>query len=273
MLDEYKQIYEIQANLIPNWKKLSKLELCNKYVEAVNNNDDLKDAYLGAVICSFWHIIPRIYYAQQIKFASEEDVYDWFIDGLLCALTEHVWLNPDNSLYKNPDGPEKAICVCIYSAKLNFFKALDCQKRKISKNSLSLDELSENSADSYYLPYYDDEYYKGSYVYNLVIEFFKRRDYFTAFLLDAIINVDVFSKLASTNSYELSDRKLIKHLRTLYNTAYCKLFSSIYDLPEEEVKQGASYIINLTSNRMHENITSVLFLLSKDKLLKQYARS
>ena len=32
MLDEYKQIYIECANLIPNWRKLSKSELANLYI-------------------------------------------------------------------------------------------------------------------------------------------------------------------------------------------------------------------------------------------------
>ena len=86
MLDEYKQLYKENADLIKNWRKLSKTELCNKYVEAVNNNDANQESYLSAVIYSFWYIIRRSYYAQQFKLASEEDVYSWYIDGVLCAL-------------------------------------------------------------------------------------------------------------------------------------------------------------------------------------------
>lgn len=258
--------------MIPGWKKLSKLELCNKYVESVQNNDGLQDSYLSAIICTFWYIIRRTYYAQQFKLASEDDVYNWFIDGLLCALNEHVWLNPDNKLYNDSSGPEKAISVCIYSAKLNFFEALNCQKRKISKDSLSLDELLENTSDGYYLPYYDSEQYKDSYLYKLVLKFFNSKDYFTAFLLDALVNVDVFSRPAKNEPYQLSNRKLIKHLRTLYNN-YCELFSQIYNLSLNDVKTAASYINNLTVDRMSRNITNVLFMLSKDKQLKLYARS
>ena len=33
MLDEYKQIYIENANLIPNWREMSKSELANLYIE------------------------------------------------------------------------------------------------------------------------------------------------------------------------------------------------------------------------------------------------
>lgn len=274
MLDDYRKSYEECANIIPDWKKLSTIQLCSKYIESKDSNSTLVESYLSAIILKSWNIIPRIYYAQKIKIASEEDVYNWFIEGVLAAIDTHCWTDPDNALYGDSRGPEKAISVCIYSAKLNFFEALNYDKRKISKFSYSLEELEENSSDGYYFPYFDKTPFMEMYMYKKVRQLFEEYDYFTAFLLDAIVNVDVFSKNidGSKNVYQLSDRKLIKHLRNI-DDRYVEIFCNTYNLDLNEVKQGAEFISNLDSGRMHKNIINILFVLKHDKDLINYLRS
>ena len=274
MLDEYKKSYEECANIVKDWKKLSPLELCSKYIDAKENNSNLTESYLSAIILKYWHIISRTYYAQKVKLATEEDVYCWFIEGVLAAVNTHCWTDPKNSLYQDALGHEKAISVCVYSAKLNFFEALNYDKRKVHKFSYSLDELEENSSDGYYFPYHDKTPYMEMYMYKKIRSLFFEYDYFTAFFLDAIVNVDVFSKNidGSGNSYQLSDRKLIKHLRNI-DSRYIQIFSNTYDIDKNEVKQGADFIKNLDSNRMHKNIVNLLFVLKHDKELINYLRS
>lgn len=187
-------------------------------------------------------------------------------------MNNHVWTDPNSNLYNNKEGPEKAISVCIYSAKLNYFKGLDYDKRKITKNSLSLQELQENSSDDYYLPTLDHSPYMQMYLFDKVKSLFNNYDYFSAFLLDAIVNVDVFSKEKNSGVIELSNRKLIKHLRNI-NSRYIKIFSDTYKLDCNEVKKAADFIKNLTPDRMIRNINNLLFLLKHDKELIEYIKS
>ena len=273
MLDEYKHIYQENANLIKNWQDLSILDLCNKYVYyKENNNEDMMNSYLSAVICKYWTVISRLFYSQKYKFASEEDVYGWVIDGILNALDHHVWTDPNNKLHNDPNAPDKAIKVCIYSAKINFFVALNYEKRKATKYSYSLDELSETSSDDYYIPYIEPSPYMKLYMYNKIRNYFLDYDYFSAFLLDAIVNVDVFSKDEKTEFIGLSNRKLIKHLRSI-DDRYIKVFSDEYELDSEQVRKASEFIQNLSPDRMARNISNLLFLLSKDKELLNYIKS
>jgi hypothetical protein len=271
VLDETKRIYEESASYIKDWKKLSTEELCEKYIDYKESDPEKSDCYLSAIICRYWYIIARTFYAQRVKLASEEDVYDWFIDGICNAMNNHVWTDPNSNLYNNKEGPEKAISVCIYSAKLNYFRGLDYDKRKVTKNSLSLQELEENSSDDYYIPTLDHSPYMQMYLYDKVRLLFDNYDYFSAFLLDAIVNVDVFSKEKESGVAELSNRKLIKHLRNI-NDRYVKIFSDTYKLNSDEVKKAADFIKNLTPDRMIRNINNLLFLLKHDKELIEYIK-
>lgn len=272
MLDEYKKSYEELASFIEDWKKKSSQELCQLYIDNLDTDKYKAECYLSALICKYWYIISRTYYAQRVKIASPETVYDWFIEGLYNAVRHHVWTNPDNSLYKDNNAVEKAISVCIYSAKLNYFQSLEYDKRKVGKFSLSLEELQENSSDDYYLPYNDKSPYMEMYMYNKVKNLFANYDYFSAFLLDAIVNSDVFIKENEHDCYSLSSRKLIKNLRNI-DDRYIKIFSNLYDLNEDEVRKATQFIKNLSSDRMIRNVNNLLFVLKHDKELITYLKS
>ena len=271
MLDEYKASYEECANLISNWKSLSINDLANKYVYYQEINNLMADSYLSAIICRYWKVINKSYYKQIIIIATPEDVYEWVLEGIMKALTNHVWLDPKNSLYNDPLGADKAIKVCIGSARINFFNAVNYTKRKINKYTMSLDELEENSPDGYYLPSSKEPEFFTTYIYTKVKSFFDDYNYFSAFLLDSLINADVFSDLSGKNFHELSFRKLIKHLRNL-DDHYCKIFSDTYDIDFLKVDKAANFIKNLSRDRMIRNIYNLLFLLKKDKDLINYIK-
>lgn len=269
MLDEYRHSYEECADIIKEWRNKSVTDLCNSYITCDDPN--LTEGYLSAIICKYWNVISRSYYAQKFIIASPEDVYEWVLEGILNALNRRPWIDPSNSLYQDEEGPDKAIKVCIYSAKINFFNANNYDKRSIIKHSLSLDELIENTSDDYYLPCFDKSPFIEMYMYEKVRKMFNEYDYFSAFLLDSIVSVDVFSDISHQRFYELSHRKLIKHLRHL-SDRYCKIFSDTYGLDFIEVKKAAEFISNLDSNRMNRNIINLLFLLRQDKELVDYIK-
>ena len=107
MLDEIKSTYLEQAALIPNWKSMTKTELCNLYIDN-ENNSYLRDRYLSAIILKYW---PKIYslYSNTYLTATYDDVYNWVVEGILYALKHRRWLEKDSNIYNDPDGPDKAI--------------------------------------------------------------------------------------------------------------------------------------------------------------------
>ena len=106
MLEEYKKIYEENANLISDWKNLSCLELANNYLN--ESNSLRKESYLSAIICNRWHLIGREYSRQCYKFADPEDIYEWLVTAIMYVLEHHVWTNPESNLYEDPEAVEKA---------------------------------------------------------------------------------------------------------------------------------------------------------------------
>lgn len=257
MLDEYKALYEENASLIDNWKKLSKSDLCNLYLQyKEQNKDDYAEACVSGLICKYWSMITQYYYRQTTQIADDVDCYDWLIDAIMYGLEKHVWTDPESSLYGDEKGPEKALTVCIASTRITFFQYSNRGKRKLNYNALSLDLLEEDSSDGYYLQYKDTYYFRNEKLYNMVIEYFNKKDYFTAFFIDAFIHADVFNK-------KFDENKLRNHLKTL-DKRYCKMFSSVYLIDENEVEKASKYIIDMTDKNISKHVQDFIIKFSRN---------
>lgn len=275
MLKEYKQACYDNASFIDGWKNIDKNELCRKYVaEKEAGNDWVADNYLSAIIYKFWNVTEHNYHSQPYKKATEGDCIDWTITGILKALTQHIWDDPTNVLYGDPKGPEKAINTCIYSTKINFYQKIQHQKEKISYEYLSLEQLMEDTSDSYYLPYKDRDTATENYVIGVIKESFNKKEYLKAFVLDSILNFDVFDTISEDNvKYTVfSDKKLRKQLRDM-DGKYCKQFASRYGLDLQSVLNSIHYVTDLDYSRMFVRVNNLLKSLKHDKgLIAHIAR-
>lgn len=270
-----KSIYKENASLIPGWRKLGRSELCRRYLQYKDVNQQLAQSYLSAIIYNFWNVIQHDYYSQQVKMASETDCYEWVIDSILYCLNKHVWTDPDSQLYKDPNGPEKAINVSIVSGRANYYVARNRDKRKVQLESISLDKLQEDSSDSYFLPYFDTDDTCLYYLYDKVRDYFTKKDYFASFAIHAIITFDFQIQYSEDgNMYTVfSDTQLKHYLRNMSDDDY-NYFSEMYDINLCDVKYAAKYVKDLTYDRMSRNLNNLFNTLKHDrqflKTLKGY---
>lgn len=268
MLKEYKQLYENCANSgIPNWKELDKNLLCNLYLE--NKGKPLENAYLSAIILNYWNLISSWYTSQQYKFATEEDCYESIIDSILYSLNKHVWLDENSSLYGDKNGPDKAINVCIKSRKGTFYQLSSKDIRKLNYNSLSLEAISENVNDDFYLEdenNKDTDYSFEIYLENYIKKKFNEKDYFLAFFLDALINSNVFVNEINNNEQivAFSPRKTITRLKNL-SLDYLDIFAHRYAVSKEIAVKQAEIIKGLTYKQFNDNIKNGLLKLTYDR--------
>lgn len=271
MLDEYKNIYRQQASFIPGWEKTSRSDLCRKYIEN-KDNKSLADSYLSAIIYKFWNVMEHNYFTQSSqKLASQQDCYDWNIEGILYALNRHVWDDPDNELYQDVNGPEKAINVTIYSQKLNFYNSYKTYKRQVNSSLLSLEKLQEDASDSYYTPYNEDYNFTDSYMYKKVKDYFNLKLYLEAFVLDSILNHDMFT--LTEDRCEIFNRfKLTKHLHHLDDN-FCRYFSKFYKLPIEKVKLATTYIVDVSTDSLNTKINRLFKNILRDKEFYEYIKN
>lgn len=268
MLNEYRQLYEKCAdNGLSDWRLLDKNVLCNKYIE--HKGTPLENSYLSAIIVKYWGLIESWYSSQQYKFATEEDCYELVIDSILYALNKHTWLNPESSLYGDENGPDKAINVCVKSRKVTFYQLSSKDIRKLNYNSLSLEAISENVNDDFYIEdeNNDDKNYSfEAYIEGYIKNKFKNKDYFLSFFIDMIVNIDVFSSDLSEEelTVSFSPRKVTSYFKKM-PIEYVESFSLRYGIDKHEVEEQLEIIKGLTYKQISDNIKNGLLKLTYDR--------
>ena len=264
MLSEYRKNYEQLASQIPNWIKISKSELCFKYLKYKKENNPLCEVYLAAVIAKFLKRAESEYYNQSYQVISEEEYYDLIIESVMRMLSKKSWENKDSKLYGNVDAPEIAINTNIKSNKINLYVFLQRDKRKLNNNILSLDTLEENSSDGYFLPYNDEDISIDLYINQLVVDYFNHKEYANAFIIDSIMNKNIF--IHKNNNIEFSPGKLKTCLKNI-DDQYCKIFSNQYNLNLNEVKHSIKYVKELSNSKLNTTIQRLFKNLKNNKEL------
>lgn len=249
MLKEYKKTYQEAASIIPNWKSMTQIELADKYHEG----GPLKDSYLAAEIVKFWNIIDRTLYKDKGLY-DELEAYDWYISAILYALNNRPWDNPTSSIYKDPKAVEKILNMHIKCIRANWFQASNRYKRKINHAISSLESIQEDYYEGYQTK---NEEFIGepevSPVDELVLEYFKKGQYVSAFIIDIIVN-DL-----SLHSIDLkNDNSLIKNIKKCLQSIpdnYCEIFSEKYDVDLKEARNAISFIKSMGDSKLKISIT------------------
>lgn len=270
MLEESKQLYIQCANLIPNWKKLSKNDLANLYLSEINK--DKKNSYLSAIVCKFWNLVDNFYYRQGIKVATELDCQDWVIDGILKALEECAWKKEDSSLFNDPKGPEKAITVCIYSIRANFYQYASYDKRSLNYNSISLEGIEENASDGFFIPFIDKKNDLDDYIVDLIKKSFEKKDYFLCFFYDLLFGLDIITQNEDDKKDFISLNKLIRFLNRV-DKNYLLYFSNNYDIDINKVEKSFSYIRYMPRYKIRYNMDRSIRNLKNDETIKDLLRN
>ena len=243
MLEEFKAIYEESANLyVDDWKTINKNDLVRSAIE--NKHTHYYDSYISAIMLRYWGKMTAYYHKCKLV-ATPEDVHMWMTQAVMYAVDNHPWNNPKSSIFEDPNGPDKVINKVFESKRITFYQQLNRYNRKINSAILSLDSLTEEMLDAY-TPMCEDEH--TFIMDDLIIRAFKEKDYFFAFLVDAII----------AEGYKVGgkNKKLVTHLRDLEK--HCDIFACRYDLPVDTVNKAATYITRLNRSVIGYKITTTL---------------
>lgn len=265
MLDDYKQACREAANFIEGWEKLSKNELCRNCVSN-KHNKEVFDAYFSALLYRYWNLIPK-FYLQSSNVASPEDCYDWLVTAITYAIDHTRWDDEDSTVYNDPNGPDKVINRCMKSVRLTFYQFINRKKRKENFGTLSLDELTENVNNTFEVK--DDSLETNDFLdlKSLVIDFFRKKDYFVSYMIDCIINEAVFES-ASSGTIKFNEKKLAKFMRNI-DENYCKKFSHTYDIPLEDVLKTLKYF-NGKSSTLNRKIEENLLKLKHNPFIESW---
>lgn len=266
MLDEYRSAYVQSANHIPDWRQMSRNELCRKYKEIERSGEtQMLDYYISAIVLNFWHVLAKTFNKQNIKILSEEDCYECLIESILFVLSEEAWEDPAQSIYKDEKGPEKAINLTFQQNVINLFVANQRHKRKASTNTLSLDntlkEGDEDDSETFVSLLAKDELstlLEQLFWKEKVKQYYQEKDFIAAFVTDLLIK-DTSLVESKDDKYVINARKLAKELNDL-TPSYAYQFSTDYDIPVEQVESVLNYLYNVNSR----NVEKVLRVLIQD---------
>ena len=270
MLDDYKHLCEVAADIVPNWRELDKNDLCRLCV-ANENTPYLYNAYMSAILYKYWNLIPK-FHASCNGIVSPETVYDWLIDSINYALKHRRWESPDSSIYNDPNGPDKVINRKMKCTRINLYQFTNRKKRKDEFGIMSLDELTEKVNDTNFA-LVDKENTLESVTMDIrtyISKIFGQEEYFLAYLLDAIVNGDVFEP-DENGVVDFSMRKILRFMRTI-DDAYIKYFIEEYSANPKRAKDSIRYIKSIDSKVMVCKVESSLYRLRHDKSLLKMIR-
>ena len=292
MLDEYRLIYQSEADKIPDWKNINKNKLCVLCAEETSTSK--KNAYFSAIVCNYWYLISK-YFNMSKNIATPEDVYNWVIDTIAYVLDNHVWTDPNSSLYNDPNGPDKAINRNLSCRRYTAYQTFNRQKRKPSYLSVSWDDIADRCEIDTILEDFDEP--TNLDIHNLIRNCFLKKQYMTAFIIDNIAYGNTFKTVtesvknkekeeqenkqldrdarkmareaskgkdytpvyAYTISYSVfSSKKLVQRLKGLCEEDV-PYFAERYDLPEDIVKDKLiHYCMDCPSSQLKKLINSTL---------------
>lgn len=268
MLAELQRTYEKTANRINGWKNINKNKLANLCIE--NEHDPLLyQAYLSALICKYWKCIG-IQYSSSYKSVTIEDCYEWVINAILYSLKHRKWLDPNSNLYNDPNGPDKAINVCIATERRIFYQAANTDVRRINFTLASSDSLFEEYGDCVFPVNFDENLKQvEDPTRHIVNQAFNDKNYFLAFMVDRITSYNVFDKVVENNkTYSVfNEKRLARYMRNMDN-CYIKEFSDKFGFNINEVQAAATSCMSLSRIKTKSSITRNMKILSKSKWLK-----
>jgi len=251
-LNEYKELY--RNNMINN-PSLNKNDYIFKYVET---NDE---RYLSGAIYKFWYILSgKSFIHKNNMFITQEELYEIFIDSILETCEKKLWLDAVSSLFNDKKAPEKSINTIFRSKILNKYYENNRQKRKINYNTI------EYKANSLEKSYNSLKLNNNEILNKIIVDFFDKKDYYASYILDLIINDEVFD----SEKFNF-DRKKLKHLLMTLSDDYYDYFSNYYNIDKNKVDFSKKYMTQSYSD-MDKKINKTLNSLLKNEIVKQIVK-
>lgn len=247
MLESTKRIYEQEASLIPNWKEMDRNELCRKYIE--NEHDrQLASAYFSAIVLTYWGKLNK----KEIP-RKETGLYDLLIDAIMLALKNRAWEREDSTIYRDPNGPDKAINRIFKTRLINERIKSQAQKYYADTSSLSLNELLEKT-DGYLDMGEEDESNEMCLsidISDFVKINFKYKDYFMSFIIHIVAYENCIED--RNGQKQVSIKKICGCIHHMDDHFYSR-FSEEYGVDVDKVKKAAEYFIKLPTDVLTEKI-------------------
>lgn len=257
ILSNYYKICSKVADVIPDWRTKNINDLINDCIR-YESDATMHQGCVAAVYCRKWPSIGKYYFISKGS-ATPEDCFEWLGHAVMYALEHRKWLDPNSSLYGDPNGPDKVLNRCIISTRHIYYQANNNDNRKINFGLESLQNLEEEEL-SYVIPPSDvsgDSIMEHFYIKEMIRSKFNSNHPMQSFVLDGIVNGSVFDSDKDGKTTVFSKRKLAKHLRNI-DERYCKLFSVMYNVDETQAKDTVQDIKSLSGLKLYKIIDQAI---------------
>ena len=286
-LNEIKKTYAYSASaVLGDYLLLSRTELANGYCDAdESGNYQLRDAYFAALVLRYWYKI----YEWKSNSASLglpiETFVEWLEDSLLIALKYRAWRIPGNSLYNDPNGPDKAINRSCFSTRGREYQCANKDKRKSNTQTISMESIvDDNGKPVEYLGSKPAREVDGA--KELVEIFLGNNKLLEALIVDGVAYQDSFKttkvsikqeginsqgqtvmKRYSKETDMFDMRKLVKHLSTIDTNFIRDYFCSTYFISPEKGEEILSRVSEMSNPKWYKCIQKTFLEIKGDKKL------
>lgn len=252
MLEECREMYQHSAENLPNYKKLSQIELVEGYLSGGPN----AEYYLSALILRYWNIPMKLINRDKGLY-DEKEAYNWYINSLLYTLDSKAWKDKNSTVYNDPRAIEKMLNTCVKCDRANWFQASNRHKRCINHGLRSLDTLTEDYNDAYVPIELIADAPEYAYYSELVTYYFNRKQYLMALVIDVIVNDVKLENVTNDISLVQAVKKSIRSLPE----DYAQIFSETYDIPLEKVEISFQYIYNMKEQKLKQSVEDYVHIL------------
>lgn len=257
----YNSCYET-ASQLKDWQKLNKNEIANLYLD--NRNNESGSIYAAALLCRYWYKVGLLWKNNK-RSMTEEQCYETVWDGIERAIDYAPWRNAENSLYQDPNGPDKAINICIDSVRKSFYAFSSRDKRKANHkaNANSLESMWELAKD-YSMQFLedceavDDKFLTKELNVTLYIkDLIAQGNLPEAIIIDNICFDDSLAE-DENGMVGFSRRKVINNIHNL-GKVFIKYFTHKYDVPADVLIDCLKQINSLSKPKMQKLVARTLY--------------
>lgn len=149
-----KRDFENAANIIPNWRDLSKQKIAEGYVEN-KANERMKEAYFAAFCLRYWYRIKKLYddssFLVNKLHLTYDDILDWYLDSITKVLSKEKFMDKSIFTYVKDGNVDKFINGCVYDTlektKDTYYQYYNYDRRKANLIADSYDAMVEEKGE------------------------------------------------------------------------------------------------------------------------------
>ena len=267
--DTKRDLTFLARKLVKPYEQYSIDELADAYCDAVdNNNEELMNIYISALILRFWYTIDKMYKSNTVAPSLEyEDFFWWLYEAIEYACKYRGWRDPSKNL-----NAQQCINKCIDTIKLQKYYDLRLDKRKVVNHTCSMDtplggdgdDASKTIGDMLEAEGECDDHSADDIVY-LVQSYIDRNKIIEAILIDNIVNNDVQKHFKKTVKTTTADGETIRYTEHSSEFWPYRLIQIVSKLPDTY----KSYFLE-KYNISEEKLTAILDVIDRANNQKLY---